>query len=616
MKKRNAFLVMLCCLAGWLAPAHAAKVRYSASATYVPGGQGGGGLIQSITYPSGKTLTYQYDPTGLITTMLWNGQPVVANLQWNALELPTGWTWPFANTNATRVYNSAAQLQQSELFAYEFTPGGLVKKITQQLQAPMKQGAQTVSQPWTVVTNITHGIMGISDVTHTPGTITLPTGFVAQDIIGPLQASYTYDDNGNRTRAVYQQWGGSMGTNLLTRDMHLVAGTNKIGKVYDHRNSVQSQRTLTWDDSGRMTSDGDNTFHYDVMGRTTAITNSYGGGTLTFLTNALYQRTRKQQGNLVYDYFYGEEDWGMGQSSFPLGMYFTNKTTQQKKATEYLYLPTPMGPMPIAVDMGGTLYAIHTDHLLTPRRLTDSNGQAVWQWPVTAFGELEANNASTGWIRSRIGSAGAIANTQDVEFALRYPGQQFDKETGLMYNHHRYYDPYLTVGYTETDPIGLAGGWNRLRYAGGDGINNFDMRGLASLNLFQPGSNMRAYAHMWNEKMYYTVAGHGNFKFMQDDRFERSANLTPEKLAEIIKADPSWKNRPIILGSCNTGYGFAEELAKILRVAVTAPLGFAWFNYGGVIGVSSLQTVLPSAEHTEYYNRHRYILQWRTFNAP
>ena len=127
---------------------------------------------------------------------------------------------------------------------------------------------------------------------------------------------------------------------------------------------------------------------------------------------------------------------------------------------------------------------------------------------------------------------------------------------------------------------------------------------------------MRAYAHMWNEKMYYTVAGHGNFKFMQDDRFERSANLTPEKLAEIIKADPSWKNRPIILGSCNTGYGFAEELAKILRVAVTAPLGFAWFNYGGVIGVSSLQTVLPSAEHTEYYNRHRYILQWRTFNAP
>ena len=162
---------VLCILMGlWLCvfQAHAATVNYNASATYVPGGQGGGGLIQSITYPSGKTLTYQYDPTGLITTILWNGQPLVTNLQWNALELPTGWTWPFANTNATRVYNSAAQLQQSELFAYEFTPGGLVKKITQQLQAPMKQGTQTVSQPWTVVTNITHGIMGISDVTHTP----------------------------------------------------------------------------------------------------------------------------------------------------------------------------------------------------------------------------------------------------------------------------------------------------------------------------------------------------------------------------------------------------------------------------------------------------------------
>ncbi|EOJ4864532.1 TPA: RHS repeat-associated core domain-containing protein [Escherichia coli] len=40
---------------------------------------------------------------------------------------------------------------------------------------------------------------------------------------------------------------------------------------------------------------------------------------------------------------------------------------------------------------------------------------------------------------------------------LRYQGQYLDRETGLHYNLHRYYDP--DVGrFMVTDPIGLAGG--------------------------------------------------------------------------------------------------------------------------------------------------------------
>ncbi|WP_179124713.1 RHS repeat-associated core domain-containing protein, partial [Salmonella enterica] len=41
----------------------------------------------------------------------------------------------------------------------------------------------------------------------------------------------------------------------------------------------------------------------------------------------------------------------------------------------------------------------------------------------------------------------------------RLPGQQYDEESGLHYNRHRYYSPgqgrYITQ-----DPVGLAGGWN------------------------------------------------------------------------------------------------------------------------------------------------------------
>ncbi|MER2739127.1 RHS repeat-associated core domain-containing protein, partial [Escherichia coli] len=46
---------------------------------------------------------------------------------------------------------------------------------------------------------------------------------------------------------------------------------------------------------------------------------------------------------------------------------------------------------------------------------------------------------------------------------IRLPGQQYDEESGLYYNRHRYYDP-LQGRYITQDPIGLKGGWNLYGY--------------------------------------------------------------------------------------------------------------------------------------------------------
>jgi RHS repeat-associated protein len=62
-------------------------------------------------------------------------------------------------------------------------------------------------------------------------------------------------------------------------------------------------------------------------------------------------------------------------------------------------------------------------------------------------------------------------------FNLRYPGQYFDKESGLSYNYFRSYDS-RTGRYTQADPIDLEGGWNRFGYVDGNPLLFIDPEGL------------------------------------------------------------------------------------------------------------------------------------------
>ena len=113
----------------------------------------------------------------------------------------------------------------------------------------------------------------------------------------------------------------------------------------------------------------------------------------------------------------------------------------------------------------GTLRYVQSDHLGTPRAVIDAAKHLRWRWEADPFGSIPPDNNPEGF--------GAY------EFNLRFPGQYFDKETGLHYNYFRDYDP--SVGrYVQSDPIGLKGGINTYGYVGSNTLGYVDPTGEAA----------------------------------------------------------------------------------------------------------------------------------------
>jgi len=69
---------------------------------------------------------------------------------------------------------------------------------------------------------------------------------------------------------------------------------------------------------------------------------------------------------LGYSYVYAEDGSLLGE----YGSGGSNSTG----TAQYIYLPTASGPMPIAAVIKGQTYAVHSDHLNTPRKLTQPDG--------------------------------------------------------------------------------------------------------------------------------------------------------------------------------------------------------------------------------------------------
>jgi RHS repeat-associated protein len=172
------------------------------------------------------------------------------------------------------------------------------------------------------------------------------------------------------------------------------------------------------------------------------------GATATYQHNGQGQRVRKDSGPTTTLFVYDEAgnligEYGDGGAPLREHVWFNGA--------------------PVAVLVGSNKYYVHTDHLGTPRVISDG-AEEIWRWVSTPFG---------------VNAADEDPDDDSVSFTyhLRFPGQYYDQETGLHYNYFRTYDP-STGRYLESDPIGLLGGLNAYGYGGASPLSFFDPLGL------------------------------------------------------------------------------------------------------------------------------------------
>lgn len=498
--------------------------RFAVAYTHGPGGD-----LAGITYPSGLKVSYRRTAgqiTGIDVQEPASARknapviPFVANLVHTPLGQPKAWSWSTGDS-ASRTFDADGRMTANEFASYGYDAAGRMTSITQNLWAQR-----------TVTT-----VVGTTTVTTTElykHPVAFTAGYDSRDRLVSFartgsEIRYTYDANSNRLTgfesqsaqldleasfdAANQASSAQQALNIDSASNRLLGFAQTLTRTQGGQpvSSATSNVAYTLDANGSVTSDGLRNFDYDASGRLAQvrIVRSGEAAKIQYLHNALGQRVFKSEPQ-AEDTLPNEDELSKGfvnwlrknfgwmfqqgkQAQTSLGQAFVygdgeipawallgdygNGSANGKGRTEYIWLPSEDGhAIPIGIYRNGRFYAVHADHLGTPRLITDDANKVVSQWPYGTFG---ANNPS-GVLQATTQSDGQVvvkATKPVLENELRFPGQYRDEETGTFYNLMRDYDPQVGR-YRQGDPIGLGGGLQRFGYADAAPLMLIDPLGL------------------------------------------------------------------------------------------------------------------------------------------
>ena len=388
------------------------------------------GLVTQITYPSGRIVSIARNSNGQVTGVI-TKQTAAST---TTVNVATGLTYaPMSNLLTAMTHGNSLVTTAGYDLDYRLTA------------LTVKDGATNVSALAYAYTDGMN-LPGITDGVTAANSNTL--GYSLANRLnaasGPWGSkSFGYDGVGNRLID-----NTTLSGTTTNRTQYYGTTNNRLGSI--HENGAQL-RSYTYDNAGNTiteTRPGKSfAYTYNKRNRLSAVTRntvsyaSYGYNALEQLTTRTTTAAGGPVGQVAYTY--------------DLDGHLITEATASKgvKTREYIWLPSndnsPVD-LPLAViDIVGTTATIsyvHANHLGRPIRMTSAAKATVWQATWKPWGEVQTLSGT---------------NTNN----LRFPGQYFQIETGLHYNHHRMYDP-VTGRYTQPDPLRFVDGPSVYAYAG------------------------------------------------------------------------------------------------------------------------------------------------------
>jgi len=143
-----------------------------------------------------------------------------------------------------------------------------------------------------------------------------------------------------------------------------------------------------------------------------------------------------------------------------------------------------VGHTPTSFTQGGQRYYIQTDHLGSPRVITDSSGSVVKAIRYDSYGNITDDS------------------NPEFEIPFGFAGGLHDMDAGLIRFGYRDYDPEAGR-WTARDPIGFDGGDSNLYgYVLGDPVNAVDLLGLEGRSVFSLRSGIESSGGQMNRSEY------------------------------------------------------------------------------------------------------------------